>query len=211
MRTLQEFFAFLTEETTGYGSPVEEVVQQLQSLEGLKEVEQFLNQELGQPVAGGMSRRIWNLSDTKIVKVVRAVASNDENRKEVEHATCLGQKLAPVIYQYDRKNFLWIIEERLSQIEEEDLFDFFEEKFQYRFKDWVELKQFFQFISHTQRSKESYPKLTKLFTRLLNTNEWFQAFSKELWDCDVNSEDFHSDNWGVRPSTGEVVLLDLGF
>jgi hypothetical protein len=42
-------------------------------------------------------------------------------------------------------------------------------------------------------------------------SQWYVGLINALKGCKVASHDFHGGNWGIRPSTGEFVLLDLGF
>jgi hypothetical protein len=42
-------------------------------------------------------------------------------------------------------------------------------------------------------------------------SKWYAGLIRALRNCQVHAEDFHYKNWGIRPSTGELVLLDLGF
>jgi NAD kinase len=42
-------------------------------------------------------------------------------------------------------------------------------------------------------------------------NKWYAGLIAGLRKCQVQADDFHHKNWGIRPTTGDLVLLDLGF
>jgi hypothetical protein len=55
---------------------------------------------------------------------------------------------------------------------------------------------------------------TKTYRDLLNKfgeSTWFKSLISRMKKCRMDPGDLHYENWGLRPSTGELVLLDLGF
>ncbi len=177
-------------------------LQKFKSLEDYHEIVSYVKENL-EELASGAARRTYIIDDKTILKLVRGAAWNYQNKNEVQHATCLGKSHAPIIFDYDSKNYYWIIEERLQPISDKELFDKLESLIHYRFKDWFDLKSFFATINI-----QNYD---PLFAELYEGSEWLRKLVDELQKCEVSTGDFHDENWGVRPETGELVLLDLGF
>jgi hypothetical protein len=65
----------------------------------------------------------------------------------------------------------------------------------------------------TSRYKEDFvfDKLFKATQTWLKSSFWYRGLIANLQGCRVGSDDFGTNNWGVRSSTGELVLIDLGF
>lgn len=42
-------------------------------------------------------------------------------------------------------------------------------------------------------------------------SKWYQILVKRLRECQVSTFDLTANNWGIRPATGQLVILDLGF
>jgi hypothetical protein len=51
----------------------------------------------------------------------------------------------------------------------------------------------------------------EVYEELTQTSPWFKGLIDAVEGCNVSSHDFHAGNWGIRPSTGELILIDLGF
>jgi hypothetical protein len=209
MNKLQNFYKWLLQENTGEFS-----TDKLKTLKTLEQIKQYIIATLGSEKTSGSFRSIWFVDDSKIIKVVDHEKSAKQNRKEVQHAECLGTKFAPKIYEYDELNYFWVIEERLEVFYGDELYEKLEKILGYRFSDWQELKNFFAYAvadTYHNDSDEQLREFEYLKTKLIARNQWFRTLVSELQGCEVGSRDFHDENWGMRPATGEVVLLDLGF
>jgi hypothetical protein len=177
----------------------------LHGLNDLESVIQYVRSTLKR-LGSGSFRDTWIVDGNRILKVIRRKENREQNSNEVKHATCLGSHYAPNILDYDKENFYWILEERLNPIGGEALFGKLQELIGYKFSGWQELKFFFVYGSTSLHNDPS-----SLVYKLYNKSEWLKGLFDELEGCKVDTSDFHDENWGVRPSTGELVLLDLGF
>lgn len=208
-QTLAEFFTWVLNET-----PTPFSLDALRSQSSIGDVENYLTSSLGPHKFSGAYRRVWILDSDKIIKVVYHENNAVQNEKEVANATCLGTDYAPKILDYDKKRFFWVVEERLTPISGSGLFDKLKGLLDHRFANWQELVKFIAF-SVTKKDRYNDPQLlsqaTSLYNLLYAQNKWFKGLIDGLRGCEVGSDDFHDDNWGIRPSTGELVLLDLGF
>lgn len=200
--------AFLIQEETANQTSFS--VEHLRNITDFYEVLSYLNTTLGKVKAKGSSRRIWLIDNSKIIKVAKTIPDSEQNRNEVKHSKCLGSKFAPVIFDYDEVNYFWIIEERLKRIGETEMINYFSKKFNHPFKNYFEIVALFAYVND-EASADKHPFIHNLFPKLIQTNEWFKTIVDELRTCHVETWDFHDENWGIRPSTGEIVLLDLGF
>ncbi len=215
MKNLKQFYSFLCEEEQLIPSKSTEEfsIEKLKGFQTSNQVRAYLNNVLGQAGASGMFRAIWIVNETQIIKVMKHSNDTLQNEKEVLNAQCLGERFAPKIVDY-HPQYLWILEERLAPQKTSALFDAFENLLHYRFKTWEELKIFFHYSTDVERYgdyEDEFTHFRSLYDRLIAENEWFITLMNHLEKCDVNASDFHDENWGIRPSTGEVVLLDLGF
>jgi hypothetical protein len=201
INSLREFMKFLLREEAQLTSKAFDL-QKFKSLEDYHEIVSYVKENL-EELASGAARRTYIIDDKTILKLVRGAGWNYQNKNEVQHATCLGKSHAPIIFDYDSKNYYWIIEERLQPISDKELFNKLESLIHHRFKDWFDLKSFFATINI-----QNYD---PLFAELYEGSEWLRKLVDELQKCEVSTQDFHDENWGVRPETGELVLLDLGF
>lgn len=215
VKNLKQFYSFLCEEEQLIPSKSTEEfsIEKLKGFQTSNQVRAYLNNVLGQAGASGMFRAIWIVNETQIIKVMKHSNDTLQNEKEVLNAQCLGERFAPKIVDY-HPQYLWILEERLAPQKIEALFDAFEKLLNHRFKTWKELKEFFHYSTDTERYDDyeyKYPHFKNLYSRLISENEWFMTLMNHLEKCNVGASDFHDENWGIRPSTGEIVLLDLGF
>lgn len=214
MKSLKQFYSFLCEEEQSVIQPEKGLsFEKLKTFQTTNQVQAYLNSILGQAAASGSFRSIWIVNETQIIKTMKYSNHTEQNEKEVLNAQCLGERFAPKIFDYHPQYF-WILEERLAPQKTSALFDAFENLLHYRFKTWEELKIFFHYSTDVERYgdyEDEFTHFRSLYDRLIAENEWFITLMNHLEKCDVNASDFHDENWGIRPSTGEVVLLDLGF
>lgn len=178
-------------------------LEHLRTLKNLHDILDYCFDTLGKPNKGA-ARFAWNLNDSQVLKVVRELKYVDQNQQELKNIECVGERFAVKVYDFDKFNQFWIIEERVEAYPEAYDNPKFIEKMNSilgtNYDDWFPIMGLFA-IQGYDETKE----------KLLKTNAWFQNIVKALEDCDVGTEDLHPGNWGIRPSTGELVILDLGF
>lgn len=203
MKTLREFLSFLDEQTEEAFS-----IEKLKTLTTFREILIYLERNFGNPVSDGSSRKIWVVSNELIVKVVKLKSNVDQNITEIKNAKCLGPRFSVIIHDYDHVNHLWLLEEKLESVTPKEYVDYFNKKLGTNFINEWSFNTLFSLITQNRDVLQNEKTIMK---KLLETNKWFQEFSKAILDCQVQSWDFKSMNWGKRASTGELVLLDLGY
>jgi len=200
MKSLSQFFSFLLQEEATKSNWK---IQELKELDNIDDVRSYIYDKFTL-IANGSGRNVYAVDDKLILKVAKSPYLSEQNENELKHATCLGPSHAPIIYDYDHKHFYWLLEERLEPIEGKELFDRLNALLGHQFTDWLDLRNFF---ANTHLPDYS----SGVFTRLYHDSPWLKKLVDELRTCDVDADDFHDENWGIRPSTRELVLLDLGF
>ena len=171
---------------------------------------------VGKLIGQGSSRMVYEYSNDKVIKFSEYY---DQNKQEIKVYKCLTKKYATQIFDYDKSPKLkWIIAEKaiVDAIEVKDkLIDLLELYEQ----EYVEMSipDFFDTLAHS---------LTLIITSRINTDKrrdivktieyiqfssWGKEFVSRLENCKVYPIDFNEFNWGIRESTGEVVLVDYGF
>lgn len=223
MRNLKQLWRWLKENEDYPESEEEFSIQKLKELNDLETVQKYLISCFGEPDFKGTARDVWLLDNQTILKLV-GHPSSSQNRNEAKNIGCLGKKYAPEMLDH-HPDFLWIIQERLFQIDKQDLSDKLLERLGYRFVDWYQMRNFFYYStlrvnSHEElddswgleafQNRHQIEWAKKFFDRLYGQNTWFTNLIDRLAGCRVDASDFHDENWGIRPSTGELVILDLG-
>lgn len=107
--------------------------------------------------------------------------------------------------------FWWIIEERLNRIGSNDFISEFQKKLKMNFSDLQEgdIQEIIA-CGASENPYDYYHYYQEMNSKFLQS-KWYRKLIDGLKKCHVSSEDFHNENWGVRPSTGDLVILDLGF
>lgn len=199
---LAKFYDFLLKEEAFFREPFS--IDDLHEITELEGVLEYVRSHSLKRLGSGASRVAYAVDAKRILKIAQYDSAASENANEVRRIECLGSSYAPIVYDYDREKYLWILQERLQPMGGEALFDKIEGLIGYKFKDWVELKEFFAGIGSGYTDN-------RLLDELTAKSPWLKALADEIEGCAVGHHDFHDDNWGVRPATGELVLLDLGF
>jgi CRISPR/Cas system CSM-associated protein Csm2 small subunit len=239
MKSLREFYAFLQEDAQQSDPKTKELTRQtpaaeltkadpkalgnlLRTFKSLLDLQTFCKNKFSF-LGAGAARRVYKINNSIVIKFVIQEDAAEQNQKEVKNIKCLGMEYAPAIYDYDSENFWWIIEENVPRQNEEVLFAKMKELLHYQFNSWYELSEFFYFsfddmireimLRKKNKNNETEGRITN-FKNVYDDNfdnEWFMTLKNAIQHCDIDASDFHTDNWGIRPSTGQLVLIDLGF
>jgi hypothetical protein len=181
---------------------------EFRKLTTLDEISDYLYSTLHQPLGRGVYRGTWELNSRTVLKVPLSPDAIKQNENEVKNIACLGENYAVKMIEH-HPEFLWIVEEKLKTLSEEE----FEAKISKLLGmklDWLEAKSLIYKSVEIAQGK-SFPYYDDLYEQLNEKNPWFRGLIDGLKNCNVDSHDFHDQNWGIRPSTGQMVLLDLGF
>ena len=219
MKTLKEYGKWLLEELQNFEEP--DLVKNTFSLEELRKQptldasESYIRETLGAPGGVGGFRTVWFIDETKIIKLAESEDVIRQNKNEWDNSECVGSQYAVKVFDYHHK-FWWLIEERLELLGQSATIAHISEKLNH---EGPQINTFSQLAFFFEESVKwiawgdggfTIQKI-KMFNHLYSTNEWYKGLLDALKECQVNSRDFHDENWGLRPSTGELVLLDLGF
>jgi hypothetical protein len=181
-------------------------LEDLKAIPDIQGVLTYCYDKLGKPSGDGQGRTVWVIDPSKIIKVLRKTTrEGNQNEQEFKNSFCVGKKYAVQVLDYDLNGFKWLIEENVKTFDEQDQSGEFvrtiNKVLNFEFEDAGEVADLFA----------GWPKLDDIRDHLMETNEWFRELMKAVEHCDVSSHDFHAGNWGIRPSTGELILIDLGF
>jgi hypothetical protein len=216
MKTLVDFTAWLKENNAHFS------VEELRSFETYEQIKNYLTEHWGPPDFTGLYREVWVLDFERVIKLVKD-EDVEQNKREIKNARCLG-RFATQIFEHDPK-FRWVIQEKAMVLSEQDFLNKIQEQLGHEFYDYQEVQSFIYYsvlkLTYNTEEEELWmadhlpsnidPFLFKeLFETIYGSNPWFADLINRLKKCRVDSSDFHHENWGIRPSTGELILIDLG-
>ena len=155
---------------------------------------------LGEPIGKGSSRAVFQIDDTRVLKLATNMKGIAQNKAEVAVYNQTADKtFMPIIYNdSDMENYFYVIAEYVLPAEEDDFknvigipFDTFEEiVYNDKIEDVIEDHKY-------------SPKVRGLFQYMLTMSK-----------IGVNIDDwFYIDNWGLAKRNGKaaMVTLDNGF
>lgn len=223
MKTLKEFTTWVEEETMVH---TEFSIETLKAIpvsttritnKELAKIEQYVNHTLGQSAGKGSFRKIWIIDDNRILKLVKDADHVFQNQQEKMNTECVGVSYSAQVLDH-HPQFYWLIEERVEPLSSSNFVAQFAKQLrtklgpETKLADGVGMTTWFMITNVigdlvSGKEDERYRNIYPLFRK----SRWFTGLVKKLQGCNVSSEDFHYENWGIRPSTGEFVLLDLGF
>lgn len=183
-------------------------IEELISIQTRRDVYTYLNQTLGHPLNGGSARIVYAIDDKTVIKYAYD-GDYYQNENELRNSKCLGKHYAVQVFQH-HPEFWWLIEERLTQTTRTSLPEKFHE-LTGMLTDVATIKELFGFNSIKNDWDGIVHETTKVLHDKLMQNQWYSGLKKSLDGCGVSAIDFGFPNWGIRDSTGELVLLDLGF
>lgn len=187
----------------------------LKSLKSSKEIKAYVRRTLKLLGNPGQAREAYELDDNKILKLAKSDNKVYQNKNEVQNAKCIGPGYAVRVYDFD-PNYTWIVEERVEPLTRQE----FMEKLNslmgiqgtnLEFASPSQIQGFFADMHNLLGNRSDEPGFQYLHNLLMKQSRWYVGLLGKLQRCNVASWDFHRENWGLRPSTGELVLLDIGF
>lgn len=200
----------------------------LKQLKTSKEIRGYVRKTLEQ-LAHGQARAAYAIDEGTILKMALSDNKTYQNKNEVENAKCLGPKFAVQVLDF-HPQYAWIVEERVRPIGKGEIVHKINQltdlgETQLKFKSPKDIQEFFTQLptllatdfSNFESQKDDYAVMGLLnhaerhVFMMRQQNEWYKEFGSKMTGCKFASWDFHAANWGIRPSTGDLVLLDLGF
>jgi len=215
MKTLKQFVSWLKEEKKKSFS-----VQELKTLKDFDSIREFLVASLGMPSSNGLYREVWIIDFDKVIKLTNV---RNQNKRELKNTRCMKNYACQVL-DFDPE-FHWIIQEKAMILDENDFLDELRKNLNHQFYDAAEAKNFLYFSTLKVIHSKEDPSIwfadllgnqfdqhvfNELFEWLYQSNSWFAGLINALSTCKADASDLHYENWGIRASTGELVILDLG-
>ena len=205
----------MLEDTEGFS------LEQLKTCPTPASAKQYLDSHL-EKVGEGHFRITYGLDENTVIKIGKPDSKDTmQNAQESRNSRCLPKRY--VVQVLDKHPEFWcIVMERLQRL---SLGQFVAE-FEKRIGSSVPYKPDGRGYDLEQKESSimlaieaatqptnpynSYDPVAKNNKQWLQ-NKWYAGLIAALRKCQVQSDDFHYKNWGIRPGTGELVLLDLGF
>jgi hypothetical protein len=167
----------------------------------------------------GFYRVVYGLDDQRVIKFSY---DTTQNSQEVRNSRCLPSKY--VIQVLDKHpEFWWIVVERVQKLSIGEFIAEFEKHagapviytsdgrgYDLEQKTTA-IMAAIEFGTQTQHPFMQAETEVKKNNEQWMKSKWYAGLIAALRKCQVVADDFHSKNWGIRPSTGQLVLLDLGF
>jgi hypothetical protein len=167
-------------------------------------------------LGSGTFRATFKLDENKVIKIATMIDGIEHNINEQKNSKCLGSDYAVTIYDAHPENW-WLIEERAEILEEGPFISLFFTKLgidqrNYPFVDEMFIRKAIEYAATNKIVYNSeINTLIKTNQYWLKTSKWYKEFIEKIQVCSVGADDFTSNNWGVRPNSGELILIDLGF
>lgn len=221
-KELKEIFGFGRKSTEkldpdhSESEPVEafsmEKLKQLKTSKDIRRYAQMTLPELGR----GQARVAYAVNDDKVLKVALSDNKAYQNKNEVQNTKCIGSQYAVQVLDFDPKFFSWILEEKINSVSKAVLVNKINslmgfEGTEFEFVGGIEIQDFFADMQNLLARRSDNQKHQQRHDLLMKGNRWYVGLLGKLQSCKVASWDFHYKNWGIRPGTGELVLLDVGF
>lgn len=214
MKTLKEFAQWLKEEQGSFD------FQEFSAIPDRIQAVRYLMKSKVKIVGKGTFRAAFHLNDSKIIKIATMIEGSNHNKRELQHSRCLGKKFAVEVYE-NHPEFWWIVEERANLLSDDEFVDAFFanlgiDRNLYPYFNDMDIQQTIE-IAQSGRVESQYrddyvfENKLKASREWLARSEWFKNLIDGLKQCNVGSDDFGTQNWGIRPSTGELIIIDLGF
>jgi hypothetical protein len=189
-------------------------MQQLNACHSLEEAFDYLTRTL-KYLNEGMYRATFLLDKTRVIKIALPQADDNQNAQELENSKCLPKNYVVQVVDH-HPDFWWIIEEKLTPMNEVEFVSKFlsvtgqeDLEMEYDMDDQA-ISSSIELGVYGTVFSENKLKIVK-YHRAFSQSPWYMGLIKALKKCQVSSADFHAGNWGIRPTTGELVILDLGF
>lgn len=165
------------------------------------------------PLIGtGEYRLVYDLGNGAVLKLAKDEGGQEANSREYTTAQCLGETYAMKVMAI-HPTALWLVAEKLKATIEDDIMDKLLELLSPNW-DHVPIRWLPDVLAANSRNLD-VPHTGKfkhgdIHDGLYGKNQWYTGLMQGLVKCQAHSGDLALRNWGIRPSSGEPVILDLG-
>lgn len=152
---------------------------------------------LGEPIGKGSARFVFQIDDTRVLKLATNMKGVAQNKSEVMvYQQAPNKTFMPIVYNdSDMENYFYIISEYVLPAEEKD----FEMVLGVPFYTLVEIFSNYYRGDEIEKYEEYLPKIHQLL-------QYFTEMSK----IGVNTHDwFNLENWGVTKRHGKAIMVTL--
>jgi hypothetical protein len=211
--TVQRELKMLRE--NGYLEPFS--MDELRAFHTPRDARKYLDDHL-EKAGEGDFRITYGLDEDTVIKFAKEEIM--QNAQEARNARCLPKTYVVQVFE-KHPEFWWIVMERLQKLSREQFVAAFEQRIgapvpykpdgrgydleQKESKIMMAIE--FGVNPHDYNAQGEHMVNHKTWLK----NKWYAGLIAGLRKCQVQADDFHHKNWGIRPSTGDLVLLDLGF
>jgi len=216
---LKEELQALEVETTGFS------IDELNACETLEEAQEYVENRL-KKVGQGIYRKTYEIDGKTVLKILRSDGDEvdfEQNANESRNSSCLGKKYA-VQLTAKHHEFWWIAEEKIQPLSLEAFISELEKRLgpipsfpqpthsatQQATLDKLDSKEN-TFMMALEFAVGSPASSSPYNIKAWMNNPWYKGLIAGLRKCQVEAHDFHHKNWGIRPGSGELIILDLGF
>jgi hypothetical protein len=152
----------------------------------------------------GSTRVVYKLNEEFVLKIPVYSSYIRFNLEEINNFPCLTKRFAAEITEFHPKGY-WLVMEFVKPFERDNPEEFNKK-----------VEQILGFPVNDRTGEvlvqavveNRYSPDTKLKKQLCKTSEWFRELTTKLSSCKVGGQDLSWFNWGLRESTGELVMLD---
>ncbi len=170
----------------------------------------------GQYLGEGIARKVWGIDNTKVLKLSEQI-STLQNQREVVASTCAEEKgTSKIITRVleHAEDFSWIISERAGSLFMDERSVVIAQNRVLEFPKEIEfnsdhnITQLVEFYFHPHFAKQ--PVFDQRLAWLKeHRNTWWKTLLKLMQGCNIDSDDLHFGNWGIKDR--KLVLVDYGF
>jgi hypothetical protein len=209
MRTLKEFTEWLEE-----SSKPQFDLETFRSMTSHGSALRYLVKSSAKRLGSGTFRAAFKLESGKVIKIATLGEGIAQNKRELENSRCLGAEYSVQVLDH-HPEFWWLIEEELSLPSEGEFAASFFTNLgvdQAAFPGFGDERIRDAITSAiTGKLEGPAPAEVRKANQAWMRSKWYQTLVKRLRECQVSTFDLTANNWGIRPSTGQLVILDLGF
>ncbi len=152
---------------------------------------------LGEPIGKGSARFVFQIDDTRVLKLATNMKGVAQNKSEVMvYQQAPNKTFMPIVYNdSDMENYFYVISEYVLPAEEKD----FEMVLGVPFYTLVEIFSNYYRGDKIEKYEEYLPKIRHLL-------QYFTEMSK----IGVNTHDwFNLENWGLTKRNGKTIMVTL--